>query len=299
MTAKVIWMDGELVNWDDATIHVTTLGLHYGIGFFEGIRCHSGPDGPALFRLSDHVRRLRNSAAIHGFELPYSTTEISLACRLVVSANHLTDCYLRPIMFLDSGIDPFTAQFRAAVIATPYGPLAEPKPGGCRARISSFQRMTPNSLPPAAKATGQYLSSFLARAEAASGGYDEAILLNSNGFVADGLAHNIFVVIDDTLITPPVSAGALPGITRDSIMTLGREAGLDVAVRDLVRSDLYLADECFLTGTAVGVVPLLSVDGRTVGAGKPGPVTTQLTSTLSAITHGTSAAHPEWRESVQ
>jgi len=159
--------------------------------------------------------------------------------------------------------------------------------------------MTPNSLPPAAKATGQYLSSFLARAEAVSGGYDEAILLNSSGFVADGLAHNIFVVIDGALITPPVSAGALPGITRDSIMTLGREAGLAVAVRDLVRSDLYLADECFLTGTAVGVVPLLSVDGRTVGAGRPGPVTTQLASTLSAVMHGTSAAHPEWRERVQ
>jgi branched-chain amino acid aminotransferase len=299
MATKIIWMDGELVNWDDATVHVTSFGLNYGIGFFEGIRCHSTPAGPAIFRLTDHLRRLRRSAAVYGVQLPYSVEDLSLACQSVVTANHLSDCYLRPLVFLGDGADPFAAQFRTAVIASEHGPLTgSPAGAGVRARISSFQRMSANSLPPAAKATGQYLNSFLAQTEALRSGCDEAILLNGSGFVTDGWAHNVFVVLDGAVVTPPVSAGALPGITRDTVMALSAEENLAVREQDLVRSDLYLAEECFLTGTAAGVVPVLSVDGRPVGTDAPGPVTATLIKRLSDVMHGVAAAHPDWRERV-
>jgi branched-chain amino acid aminotransferase len=299
MTTKIVWMDGELISWDDATVHVTTLGLHYGLGFFEGIRCHSTLAGPAIFRLTDHLRRLRRSAAIYGVELPYPIEDIAVACRSVVAANHLSDCYLRPLVFMGEGGNPFATAFRTAITASQNGPLTGPPAGtGVRARISSFQRYGINSIPPAAKACGQYLNSYVAQADALRAGCDEAILLNDRGFVSDGWAHNVFVVADGAVITPPVSAGALPGITRQTIMMLAAEDGLAVREQDLARSDLYLADECFLTGTSVGVVPVLSVDGRPVGVGRPGPVTSQLTKKLSDVMHGTVDAHPEWRESV-
>lgn len=299
MPNEFIWLDGGLVPWADASVHVTTLGLHYGVGFFEGVRCHSTPDGRATFRLTDHLRRLRNSAAIYGYELPFSVDDIAKACRSVVIANRLDNCYIRPIVFLDASDDPFAATMRAAVIATENGPIARPAGNsGARARLSTFTRMSVNSLPPAAKATGQYLSSFLAQNEARNSGFDQAILLNSNGFVADGWAHNIFVVRDSALFTPPVSAGILAGVIRDTIIVLAREAGLQVRETDLVRTELYLADECFLTGTAAGIVPLGSVDGRTVGSGEPGPVTRQLTAMLRDVMVGADGAHPEWRESV-
>jgi len=300
MTAKAIWIDGELVGWDDATVHVTSFGLHYGLGFFEGIRCHSTPAGPAIFRLTDHLRRLGRSAAVYGIQLPYALEEMVQACKLVVSANGLTECYLRPLVFLGDGGNPFAARLRTAVIATAEGPLAgPPRQDGVKARISSFRRISPNSIPPAAKATGQYLNSFLAQTEALTSGYDEAILLNDSGQVTDGWAHNVFIVTGGVLVTPPVSAGALPGITRETIMTLADEGGIEVRVHDVVRSDLYLADECFMTGTAAGVVPVVAVDGRGVGAGKPGPLTIRLMDRLTEITHGAVDAHPQWREYVE
>lgn len=300
MTTKTIWMDGELVDWDDATVHVTSYGLHYGIGFFEGVRCHSTPLGPAVFRLTDHVRRLRRSAAVYGVPLPYSDDAMTRACKQVVAANGLSDCYIRPLVFLGEGPNPLAAGFRTVVIASTNGPLiGEPKRDGVTARVSSFRRMAPNSIPPAAKATGQYLNSFLAQTEALRTGSDEAILLNDGGFVTDGWAHNVFVVLDGTLVTPPVQAGALPGITRETILTLAAEDGIAAREHDLVRSDLYLADECFLTGTAAGVVPVVSIDGRAVGGGKPGPLTTRLSERLTEVAHGAVAAHPEWREHVE
>jgi branched-chain amino acid aminotransferase len=299
MTAKKIWMDGELVDWEAATLHVTSFGLHYGLGFFEGIRCHSTPTGPAIFRLTDHLQRLRRSAAVYAFELPYPVEELAQACKEVVSANGLTDCYLRPIVFLGAADSLIEAEFRAAVIANEKGPLGgEPKESGVTAHISGFRRMSPNSIPLAAKATGQYLNSYLAKFEAVTSGYDEAILLNDSGQVSDGWAHNIFAVADGVLVTPPISAGILPGITRETIMTLAAEDGIEVRVRELVRSDLYLADECFLTGTGAGVVPVISVDQRCIGAGKPGPITVSLRDRLTQIMNGVVDAHPEWREFV-
>jgi len=297
MTAKVIWMDGELVDWDQATVHVTSYGLHYGFGFFEGIRCHSTPTGPAIFRLTDHLRRLQRSAAVYDVQLPYPVEELARACKLVVSANGLTDCYLRPIVFLGDGANVLEARMRTAVIATEDGPLTGPSSdAGVKAHISSFRRMSSNSIPPAAKATGQYLNSFLAISEALTSGYEEAIMLNDSGQVSDGWAHNVFAVTDGVLMTPPTSAGALQGITRETIMTLAAEDGMEVRVQDLVRTDLYLADECFLTGTAAGVVPVISVDGRGIGVGKPGPLTTSLKDRLTQIMHGAVDAHPQWRE---
>jgi branched-chain amino acid aminotransferase len=299
MSAKFIWMDGDLVDWSDATVHVSSFGLNYGIGWFEGIRCHSTPVGPAIFRLTDHLRRLHRSAAVYGFAVPYSVDELAQACRSVVAANGLSDCYLRPLVTLGDGDHPLTATFRTAVIATENGPLAgAPKDGGVTARISSFQRMSPNAIPPASKATGQYLNSLLAQGEAITSGCDEAILLNSDGFVTDGWAHNVFVVAAGTLITPPLAAGALPGITRETVMTLAADDGIATAERNLVRTDLYLADECFMTGTSAGLVPVASVDGRAIGDGKPGPLTARLRDRLADVTHGATQAYPQWREFV-
>jgi branched-chain amino acid aminotransferase len=203
------------------------------------------------------------------------------------------------IVFLGEGDNPIVAEFRTSVIATGQGPLGGAgKEAGVRACISSFRRMSPNSIPPTAKATGQYLNSFLAEAEAITSGYEEAIMLNDSGQVSDGWAHNVFAVIGGVLVTPPISAGVLPGITRDTIMTLAAEDGIEVRMRDLVRSELYLADECFLTGTAAGVVPVISVDGRNIGPGKPGPLTVGLRDRLAQVVHGAVEAHPEWREPV-
>jgi branched-chain amino acid aminotransferase len=294
MTAKVIWLDGELVDWENATVHVSSFGLNYGIGFFEGVSCHSTPAGPAIFRLADHVRRLRRSAAVYGIQLPYSDEAIAAACKLVVSANGLSDCYLRPLVFMGDSDNILNARFRTTVIATADGPLGPPVRAARKAMISSFQRMSPNAIPPTAKATGQYLNSFLAQTEALRSGFDESILLNGAGFVTDGWVHNVFVVLDGAVVTPPVRAGALPGITRDTVMTLAADQGIVAREQDLVRSDLYLAQECFLTGTAAGLVPVASVDGRTVGTGQPGPVTTRLTESFEAATHGAADTHQDW-----
>ena len=293
MTAKSIWLDGRLVPWSEATVHVGSHGLHYGLGFFEGIRCHATPDGPAIFRLADHLRRLARSAASYLVALPYPVEELAAACTAVVRDNDLADAYLRPIVFLGDG--PLVgAAWRAAVLPLAGGPLVgAAKPDGVHATISSFQRMGPNAIPPAVKATGQYLNSYLAQTAAMVDGYDEAIMLNGNGEVTDGWAHNLFAVTDGTLRTPPVSAGALPGIMRASVLTLAAEAGIPVREETLVRTDLYTADECFLTGTAAGVVPVLSVDRRQLGD-RRGPVTARLADTLLEVAQGKSDQHRDW-----
>jgi len=296
---KRIWFDGEMVDHADATVHVTSFGLHYGLGFFEGVRCHQTAAGPALFRLGDHLRRLARSAAVYLTRLPYDLPTLSAACREVVRENGLDECYLRPIVFLGAGEHPLRAPYHTAIIAMPNGPfVGVPQTDGVRARISSFQRMSVNSIPPTAKATGQYLNSFLAQTEALADGYEEAILLNSAGFVTDGWSHNIFVVRDGVVVTPPVSAGALAGIVRDTVLVLAREAGFEVREADLTRADLYGATECFLTGTAAGLLPVLSVDRRPVGTGTPGEVTTRLVRSFDDVTRGLGGAHPEWREPV-
>ena len=298
-STKKIWLDGELVDWAAAQIPVTSFGLHYGIGFFEGVRCYRTDLGPAVFRLADHLARLVRSAATYLVRLPYDAGQLTDACAAVVRENGLGDCYLRPIVFLGDGENPFTAGYRAAVIGTEGGPLtARGKESGVHAKVASFQRITANSVPPAAKATGQYLNSMLAQTEALSAGFDEAVLLNAAGYVTDGWAHNVFIVRDGELVTPPTSAGALAGIVRDTVRVLAAEAGIRTREETLVRTDLYLADECFLTGTAAGIVPVRSVDRRPVGTGEPGPVTGLLTRAFDDVTRGRGGTHPEWRVPV-
>lgn len=297
---KFIWLDGEFVDFAAATVHVTTLALHYGIGFFEGIRCHGTPRGPAVFRLADHLDRLRRSAAIYGVTLPYGVDVLADACRQSVVRNGFTDCYLRPLVFLGEGPNPLAAPFRCAVIASNHGPLVgRPKEGGVTATISSFQRYGSNSLPPAAKASGQYLNAFLGQREAVRSGSDEAIFLNEAGLIADAWAHNVFVVHGRELATPPLWTGGLAGITRDSVLCLAAEMGITIATRPLARSDLYVADECFLTGTAGGVVPIAAVDGRQIGDGQVGQVTKDLASALTAACSGASTTHPEWLDYIE
>jgi branched-chain amino acid aminotransferase len=299
MTAKAIWLDGEMVAWENATVHLGTHGLHYGIGFFEGVRSHDTPSGPAVFRLTDHLRRLERSAAVYGVRLPYSLADLREACLETVRVNGLRDCYLRPLVFLGEGANPLAAPFRVAVLAMADGPLVGASPDRARtARISSFQRPSANALPPAAKACGQYLNAFVAQTDARSAGADEAILLNAEGYVTDGWAHNVFTVRDGVLRTPPCSAGALEGITRDSVLRLADELGFRAAEENLVRSDLYLADEMFLTGTSAGVVAVSAVDGRPVGTGAAGAVTTAVATLLRDITTGADRRHPEWLEYV-
>jgi branched-chain amino acid aminotransferase len=296
-TPKSVWLDGDLVDWSDATVHVTTYALHYGIAFFEGIRCHATQDGPALFRLADHLRRLRRSAGIYGVTVPYDEQALAQACRQVVSANGLSDCYLRPIVFLGDGPSLAEAPLRCAVIASEHGPLAGLTAGdGARAQISPFQRYAANALPPAAKACGQYLNSFLGQTAALSSGYDDAIFLNEAGFVADSWASNVFVAAEGEIRTPPVWTGGLPGITRDTVLRLAAEDGLRVTERPLLRSDLYLADECFLTSTASGIRAVQSVDGRPMADGAPGPLTKRVTELFDAVVTGSTGVHPEWRE---
>ncbi|MEO3810940.1 branched-chain amino acid transaminase [Sphaerisporangium sp. B11E5] len=293
-----IWFDGELKAWEDATVHVSTLGLHYGIGFFEGIRSHATDRGTVVFRLTDHLERLRRSAAIYGVPAPYSVEELRQATFDVIKANGFDNCYLRPIMFLGQGADPLRAPFHTAVIAFQHGPLVgAPPTGGVKAKISSFHRFTANSLPPAAKATGQYLNAMLAQTEARAAGCDEALLLNKDGYVADGWAHNVFVVRRGELLTPPTTSGALPGITRESVLTLAAERGITARETELVRTDLYLADEVFLTGTAAGIVPVSAVDGRPIGGGDRGDVTATLIKDLHDAVH--SASHKDWLEPVE
>jgi branched-chain amino acid aminotransferase len=302
-TAK-IWMDGRLVDWEEATVHVLTHGLHYGTGVFEGIRAYPTPEGPAIFRLADHVHRLFLSAKILFIDVPFSESEVADAIRQVVAASGLESCYIRPLVFLgdgEMGLNPLPVPVRVAVACWPWGAYlgAEGLASGVRVKISSWRRHDPNALPPAAKGTALYLNSALAKAEAVKAGYDEAILLSPQGSVSECTGENLFVVRRGTLLTPPVSAGALEGITQDTVAVLARERGYPVERANLLRSDLYIADEAFLTGTAAEVVPIASVDDRPVGDGVPGPVTLELQQAYNQAVRGELPEHKDWLEVVR
>lgn len=301
-TAK-IWMDGRLVDWEEATVHVLTHGLHYGTGVFEGIRAYPTPEGPAIFRLADHVHRLFLSAKILFIDVPFSESEVADAIRQVVAASGLESCYIRPLVFLgdgEMGLNPLPVPVRVAVACWPWGAYlgAEGLSSGVRVKISSWRRHDPNALPPAAKGTALYLNSALAKAEAVKAGYDEAILLSPQGSVSECTGENLFVVRRGTLLTPPVSAGALEGITQDTVAVLARERGYPVERANLLRSDLYIADEAFLTGTAAEVVPIASVDDRPVGDAKPGPITRELQAAYFATVRGENERYKDWVDLV-
>jgi branched-chain amino acid aminotransferase len=267
-----IWMNGVLVDWADAKIHVGAHGLHYGSGVFEGIRCYETQHGPAVFRLSDHLDRMHNSARLLGMEIPYSVPELRAACMELIGANGLPECYLRPIAFYgygELGVSAVGNPVDTVIMSWPWGAYLgeDGLRDGIRAKISSWQRIGANVIPHVAKATGVYLNSMLAVTEANRAGYDEAILLTAEGYVADGSGENIFVVKDGAVLTPPLGTSILPGITRDSVITIARDLGYEVREQNLIRSDLYLADEAFMTGTAAEVTPLRSVDDTEIGVG--------------------------------
>jgi len=274
-----IWMDGTLVNWDDANIHVLTHTLHYGSGVFEGIRAYPTGRGPAVFRLTDHMRRLHDSASLLHMDLPYSVEELVEATKETIRANRMDSCYIRPIAFLgygEMGLNPLPCTVNVSIAVWPWGSYLgdEGLKRGVRMKISTWRRMDPNINPVAAKGTGIYINSSLAKVEAIHGGYDEAILLNTAGGVSEATGENVFVIKNGVLLTPPLSAGALEGITRDSVMTIARDFGYEVREQNLLRTDLYLADEAFLCGTAAEVVPIREVDDREIG--DPGEITRKI-----------------------
>ncbi len=294
-----IWMDGELVPWEEAQVHVLTHSLHYGSGVFEGIRTYATADGPAVFRLTDHVERLLDSAKLIMMESPYSRDELVEACKLIVRESGLDSCYVRSIAFLgygEIGLNPLPCEVNVAIAAWPWGAYLgeESLATGVRVKVSSWRRMDPNVNPVAAKGTGIYINSSLAKVEAVKSGYDEAILLNTQGYVAECTGENVFIVRDGVLVTPTLASGALAGITRDSIMTIARDLGYDVREEQLLRHDLYLADEAFLTGTAAEVVPIRSVDDRVIG--DPGEMTRKLQETYLATVRGQVDRYKDWLE---
>jgi branched-chain amino acid aminotransferase len=296
-----IWMDGELVPWDEAKVHVLTHSLHYGSGVFEGIRTYAAADGPAVFRLTDHIQRLFDSAKLIMMEIPYTRDAIVDACKLIVRESGLDSCYVRPIAFLgygEIGLNPLPCPVNVSIAVWPWGAYLgeESLEAGVRVKVSSWRRMDPNVNPVAAKGTGIYINSSLAKVEAVQSGYDEAILLNTHGQVAECTGENIFIVKDGTLITPPLSSGALGGFTRDSIMTIARDLGVPVEETILLRHDLYLADEAFLTGTAAEVVPISSVDGREIGP--RGEITKLLQTTYLDAVRGKVERYKDWLEYV-
>ena len=300
---QFIWKDGELVPWEEATTHVLSHALHYGTGVFEGIRAYETPDGPALFRLEDHMRRLERGAKAYHIPMPYSADDLAKAAKEVVASNNLDSAYVRPLVFLglgSMGLNPKGAAAHTIVAAWRWGAYLgdEGMRNGIRVRVSSWRRIDHHSLVPSAKGTGGYLNSILARLEADAGGYDEALLLNSKGFIAEGSGENVFMVREGLIHTPPPDAGALRGITHDTVRTLLRDEGHDVVETNMTRADLYYADEVFFTGTAAEVTPVREVDDRPVGTGKPGPVTRQAQELYMATVTGRLDAYRHWLDYI-
>jgi branched-chain amino acid aminotransferase len=294
-----IWMNGELIDWADAKIHVGSHGLHYGSGVFEGIRAYETPKGSAVFRLTDHLRRLEDSAKLLYMDLPYSSEELKAACRELIGANGLAECYLRPIAFYgygELGVSAAGNPVEVVIMSWPWGTYLgeEGMRAGIRAKISSWKRVGPNVIPHVSKATGIYLNSMLAVTEANRAGYDEAILLTDEGFVADGSGENIFTVRDGTIYTPDLSASILPGITRDTVIQIAQDLGHRVVEKTLIRTDLYLADEVFMCGTAAEVTPIREIDDHVVGP--PGAVTLEIQQAYLDTVRGRSERWGHWLE---
>jgi branched-chain amino acid aminotransferase len=301
--ADLIWHNGELVAWEDAKVHVLTHGLHYGTGVFEGVRAYETPQGPSVFRLREHLARLAKSAELYYMPMPFSGDELRAATHELLIANELRECYLRPIVYRgygQMGLNPLDAPVEVAIAAWPWGAYLgdEGTRNGIRAKVSSWRRISPDSLIPHAKASGQYLNSVLAKIEVTKSGYEEAVLLDSHGNVCEGSGENIFLVVEGRLVTPPQTASILDGISRHSVMRIAGDLGIEVLERDVARAELYLADEVFLSGTAAEIVPVREIDDHTIGAGRPGPVTQQVQRIFSDALHGRDPRYLEWCDLV-
>ncbi len=296
---KLIWMDGKLVPWKRATVHVLTHTLHYGLGVFEGIRCYRTPKGPAVFRLKDHIRRLGNSARLVGMKLPYSSDSIVKATKQTIKANKIEECYIRPIAYYGYGVmglNPDGSNVKMAIAVWPWGTYLgeEGIKSGIRTKISSWRRIHSSILPPQAKIVANYSNSILAKVDALKSGYDEAILLNMDGYVSEGPGENIFMVRKSRIMTPPVSSGALTGITRNSIIKISHDENIDFKERNISPKQLYSADEAFFTGTAAEVTPIREVDGKRIGKGGRGPITEQLQGIFFDAVSGKESKYRSW-----
>ncbi len=295
-----IWMDGELVDWDEARVHVLTPTLHYGYGVFEGIRAYPTERGPAVFHLHEHLRRLLRSARIYPplDEVVYTAADLRESVLELIRTNgHEGGCYIRPTIILgygEIGLNPLPSAPQVIIATWEWGSYLgeDALINGVRVGISSYRRIGKNTIPPAGKANGQYLNSSLAKVEALRSGYDEAIMLSEDGYVAEGTGENLFVVHDGVITTPPLSDGPLGGVTRTSVMTIARDLGYELHEASLVRTDLYLADEMFLTGTAAELTPVREIDGREVG--KRGPVTEAIQSTFIDAVRGRVERYDDW-----
>ena len=302
-TTKLIWHNGEFIPWEAATIHVMSHVVHYGSSVFEGIRCYATPDGPAIFRLPEHLRRMRDSARIYRMDYPFDDAELTTACCDLVVRNELPGCYIRPIVFRGygtAGVSSAGCPVETYLIYWPWGAyLGEGAlERGVDVCVSSWHRPAPNTFPALAKAGGNYLSSQLIKMEAIANGYDEGIALAPSGLVSEGSGQNLFLVRDGVLYTPGLEGTLLQGITRDSIMVLAREMGIEVREASVPREMLYIADELFFTGTAAEVTPVRSVDRIQVGAGKAGPITLALQERMLSVAHGRTPDTHGWLTQV-
>jgi len=296
-----IWINGEFVDWDDAKIHVLTHALHYGSGVFEGIRCYNTGKGPAVFRFKEHLERFLRSARMYHMNPPYTVKELADVTKQLIKVNELEECYIRPIMYRgygEMGLNPLDSVVDTAVAVWEWGTYLgeEGLENGIETRISSYQRINSNVLPPAAKACGQYLNSILAKVEALQSDVDEAIMLDKRGFVSEGPGENLFMVKDEELLTPPLHASILPGITRNSVMEIASDMGYVVSEKDMDRGMLYNADELFFTGTAAEVTPIHEVDGHEIG--KHGKVTKEIQEKFFEVVKGKDPEYEDWLDYV-
>ncbi len=294
-----IWFDGEFVPWDEAKVHVLSHALHYGSSVFEGIRCYDTVNGPAIFCLSQHVKRMFNSCKVYRIEIPYTPEQVSRAIIETVSKNGLRSCYIRPLVFRgygQLGVEPRTCPVQMIIAAFEWGAYLgeEALERGVNVGVSSWRRMAPDTFPAASKTGGHYTNSQLIRMEAADHGYDEGIALDIYGYVSEGSGENIFMVLDGVIYTPPLSSSILGGITRSCVITLARDSGYTVIERPIPREQLYTADELFFTGTAAEITPIRSVDHIVIGPGRRGPITTKLQSDFFKIVRGEMADRYHW-----
>lgn len=297
-------MDGESVPWEKANVHVMTHSLHYGSAIFEGMRCYKTERGSMIFRLDEHIKRLYRSAKIYSMKIPFTPIKLTTGIKSLILENKIEECYIRPIVYYGSdepGVNPFGNKVHVAVAIWPWLPYLgeEGLKKGVRCKISSWVRIDPRSLPMTAKASANYANSILAKTEARKSGYDEAILLNNSGMVAEATGENLFVVIDGKILTPPLSAGILPGITRESIIEVAGNMGFKVEERNFGRGDLVISDEVFLTGTAAEVTPVREVDDEKIGNGARGPVTEKIQTKFFEIVRGKDKDYAKWLQPLR
>ncbi|MEM3555419.1 MAG: branched-chain amino acid transaminase [Candidatus Micrarchaeia archaeon] len=295
-----VWMNGKFVMFADAKVHLLCHSLHYGNAIFEGIRCYNTEKGSAVFRLREHLNRFFNSAKAYMMNIPYSKEELRKATLDLIKVNKIKECYIRPIAFYGSehiGLETEGLSVNVAIIPVVFGRYFKDKiEKGVRVKISSWCRINPLIVPPQAKCSGNYANSLLAKIEALRSGYDEAIMQNISGYVAEGSGENVFIVRQGKLITPPVHAGILIGVTRDSVMRIAKDMGIEVIIRDIPREELYIADEAFFTGTAAEVTPIVEVDDRKIGDGRRGKITEKIQKKFFEIVQGKDERYHEWLE---